>query len=186
MIRSLTYPLVAAVTALALATGPASAQKAPERPATAAAASSNATDIVFVRQMTPHHTGGVTLGKLAVSRGSDSRIRSLGKGIVAAQSRELVTLKASLKRFNATELTFAPVEARNTADMKLLRGLSADAFDRAWLDVISSHHMAAIQMAAMERAGGGNAALRSLASRIIREQSAELSRFNTLAAAKNR
>lgn len=69
-------PLVVASTLLVLA-----GALGPATDATGAASSSrNATDVVFVRQMTPHPTGGVALGRLAVERGVPGGSRPLAAG----------------------------------------------------------------------------------------------------------
>ncbi len=159
-------------TALSLSRDPGSA--------VAQSTGQNASDVVFARQMTPHHEGGVKLGRLAVDKGRDARVKRLGAGIVRIQKRELGTLKSLLSRFGARKLTFAPIMRRDAIDMARLERLSGAAFDAAWLDVISAHHAAAIQMAAMERSGGRLSRARSLSSAIVSVQSSELRQFNTI------
>lgn len=140
----------------------------------------NRTDAAFASMMLPHHLGGVELGKLAASKGVDPTIRTTGANIVRSQSGQAKTLAKMVKAFRTKASTTPEIERRNQIDMARLKAATGTDFDKRWLDVISSHHMAAIQMAQMERRGGINAAARALASKIIREQRAELSKFNTL------
>lgn len=140
----------------------------------------NGTDAAFAAMMLPHHQGGVKLGRLAASKGTTAQIRKLGRGIVSAQSREAKTLARMVKEFKTTPSTTKEIEQRAMMDMRTLSAASGSSFDRQWLNVISAHHMAAIQMAQMEQRGGTNSAAESLARKIIATQRHELAQFNTL------
>lgn len=140
----------------------------------------NGTDASFASMMLPHHQGGVKLGKMAAEKGVNADIRRLGRNIVAAQTREIRTLRRMVLQFNTRPSMAPEIERRDEIDMKKLRRASGTEFDRMWLDVISAHHMAAIQMARMEVQGGRNAAARQLARRIVAAQRRELAQFNKL------
>lgn len=140
----------------------------------------NATDTAFTSLMTPHHTGGVELGRLAVRKGVDPQVRRLGRDIVVAQSRELRTLRRMLRVFGAEPLMPEAIEERDMMGMRMLRAASGAEFDRLWLDVISGHHSAAIQMALIEVRGGRYPQATRLAREIVRTQSRELRRFTAL------
>lgn len=73
-----------------------------------------------------------------------------------------------------------PIHEREMIDMEKLRAASGTDFDRLWLDVISAHHMGAIQMAFMEENGGANEPAMKLAASIVESQSAQLDEFNAL------
>ncbi len=144
----------------------------------------NATDAAFASSMLAHHTGGVELGKLAQSRGTDPEVRRLGKGIVEEQTREMKTLEGFVRDFGAKDSTMsAAIEERGMADIAALRAASESEFDEMWLAVISGHHGAAIQMAGIEAEGGESTEARDLARSIVESQSAELMKFNQLLAA---
>ncbi len=171
-VAGLVAATVLALTLLAL-------QLRPE-PASSAAARASATDVTFVRLMTPHHLSGVKLGQMAATKGVEPKIKALGKDIVRVQSREAGKLRTLLKRFGAEPAMVKPIEDRDKADMRKLKKLTGSAFDKAWLDVISAHHSAAIQMASIERAGGSDRTARQLATGIVPQQSKELAEFNAL------
>ena len=65
-------------------------------------------------------------------------------------------------------------------DMEKLRAASGTDFDGLWLDVISAHHMGAIQMALMEENGGAYGPAVKLAASIVESQSAQMEEFNAL------
>ena len=140
----------------------------------------NSTDAAFASMMLPHHEGGVELGQMAATKAQTPQIRALGRSIAASQSRQARTLRSMVRRFDTRAMTSPEARERNRIDMRRLRAATGVAFDRMWLDVISAHHMGAIQMGEMEARGGHNAAARSLARRIVSAQRRELNRFNGL------
>lgn len=141
---------------------------------------SNQTDAAFAAAMLPHHQAGVKLGMLAAEKGINPQVRQLGKGIVEEQSRQAQTLTRLVRDFGAEEIPSPPIDQRGTMDMAALMQASDDEFDRLWLDVISAHHGAAIQMAQIESGGGQAPEAKKLAQSIIRSQSEELTQFNRL------
>ncbi len=141
----------------------------------------NQTDVAFVANMAPHHMAGVDLGRLAASKGVNAKVKSIGQAIDTTQSSELRKLNGFLKTFgDAQPQMLPPVDERGMMDTEKLAAASGPNFDRKWLDVISAHHGAAIQMAQIEVAGGQYGPAKSLAQSIISTQSRELSEFNQL------
>lgn len=140
----------------------------------------NQTDAAFASMMLPHHEGGVELGKIAAEKGTNEDVRRLGRGIVETQTREAKTLRRMVKKFKTKPSVAPETEDRDKLDMSKLESASGVEFDRLWLDVISGHHSAAIQMAQFENRGGQNAAARRLARKIIAKQRSELGQFNEL------
>ncbi|MGI8595127.1 MAG: DUF305 domain-containing protein [Solirubrobacteraceae bacterium] len=141
----------------------------------------NQTDAAFAANMLPHHEGGVKLGEMAVKKGVDPKVKSLGQDIVAAQTRESETLQGFLRDFGGVSPVMpAPIEERDMMDMKKLAAASGQEFDLLWLEVISGHHSAAIQMAEIEKTGGKSPEAKKLATSIIDTQSSELTQFSAL------
>lgn len=139
----------------------------------------NATDAVFAAMMLPHHEGGIELGDVAATKGTDPSVRRLGRAIKSEQTREAKTLRRMVRQFQTKKAKpAAEMMRRDAIDMAKLRGATGVAFDRVWLDVISGHHAGAIQMAQMEVRGGRNAAARRLARQIVATQRRELGQFN--------
>lgn len=143
---------------------------------------SSGTDAAFAASMTAHHMGGVELGQLAVDKAVDPEIKRIGQDIVDAQTSELELLESKLTELGAEASMPGPIEERDMMDMAALEAASVPEFDRLWLDVISAHHSAAIQMAEIEMAGGEDPELTELAGEIIDTQSRELTQFNELIA----
>lgn len=140
----------------------------------------NSTDAAFAAMMLPHHEGGVKLGRMADDKGQNAEIRNLGRGIFTSQARQARTLRRMVRRFGTRATMPREIMRRDEIDMSRLERATGAEFDAIWLDVISAHHVGAIQMGQMEARGGRNAAARSLARRIVAEQRRELARFNAL------
>jgi len=140
----------------------------------------NQTDVAFVANMAPHHMAGVELGRMAASKGVNAKVKSIGESIDTTQTAELGKLTGFLKTFGAQPQMLPAVDARGMLDTKKLDAASGRDFDRKWLEVISSHHGAAIQMAQIEVAGGQYGPAKALARAIIATQTRELTEFNTL------
>jgi uncharacterized protein (DUF305 family) len=62
----------------------------------------------------------------------------------------------------------------SSADMAKLEAASGKDFDRQFLQMMIVHHKGAIQMARAELAHGANPDAKALASRMIKEQQAEI------------
>lgn len=140
------------------------------------------TDAAFVASMLPHHKGGIELGRLAATKGVDADVKRLGAAIMTKQTEELATLQALASRLGTTALMVAPIEERDMRDMARLKAASGAAFDTLWLEVISGHHSAAIQMAGIEVDGGQDSESVTLAKDIVTTQTRELTEFNTIIA----
>lgn len=179
MIRTWKTPLLALTLGLALAVsgcgddgdGSAAADRA-----------YNQTDAAFAASMVHHHEGGVELGTLAAEKGVNPQVKQLGAGIVDEQERELKTLERLVRDTKTRPIMPAAIAARDKADMMALKSASGEEFDKLWLDVISAHHSAAIQMAEIEARGGKLPEATSLSKAIARSQSKELTQFNQLLA----
>lgn len=153
---------------------------APATGATANAADFNRTDAAFASMMLPHHLSGIGLGKIAAKKAQNAQIRKLGRQIASTQTREAGILRSLVSAFRTKPSSTPEIDRRDAMDMAKLRRASGAKFDRTWLDVISSHHMGAIQMAQMEKRGGTNGRALRLAGKIIVEQRSELRQFNQL------
>lgn len=143
-----------------------------------------ATDVAFVANMLPHHKGGIELGKLAETKGMDARVKKLGTAIAAKQTEELAVLQGLAQRLGSSPVMPPEVEARDKRDMAKLQALNGAAFDAAWLEVISGHHSAAIQMADIEQSAGQDTQTTALAADIVTTQRRELGEFNAIIAEK--
>ena len=57
-------------------------------------------DVAFVKMMTPHHVGAVTMAKAELAKGKDPELKKLAQSIIAAQQKEIAEMSAFLKQAN--------------------------------------------------------------------------------------
>jgi uncharacterized protein (DUF305 family) len=144
-------------------------------------------DKAFVREMIPHHEMAVDMAKLVPQHAEHAELKTFAKKVIKRQSKEIRQLDAAAKRLSVTpddamSNTNLEADAKTMAlDPKRL-GMSMDSmnlasakpFDKEFLQLMLEHHSGAILMAQAEVASGQDARLKSIASSIVTDQSAEL------------
>jgi uncharacterized protein (DUF305 family) len=173
----------AALAAVALAVAAPAAAQAKTTPA----------DRAFVREMVPHHEMAVEMAEMARMEADHRRIKTLAKSIIEDQNAEIRQLTAIRKRLNVKPLPsghdeheammrdgetlgLTMDEMGMDMDMDELEG--AKPFDKAFIDMMITHHQGAIRMARAELDRGGNAELRAIARAIVAAQKREITEMN--------
>ncbi|HWH93877.1 MAG TPA: DUF305 domain-containing protein [Baekduia sp.] len=182
--------LTAFVSVLALA-APTGALASP----TATAATANAADKAFVREMVPHHEMAVEMADMAKMDATHKAVRQLARRITKAQNAEISMMKGIAKRLGVkvesmpengtmgdqmmSDLETLGVSMDDSGmmmDMHELHG--AKPFDRKFIDMMIPHHQGAIRMARAELAKGTDSALRKIARGIVSDQAKEIRQMN--------
>jgi uncharacterized protein (DUF305 family) len=161
-------------------------------PGARAASKANAVDRAFVREMIPHHEMAVEMAQMAEMQGEHAEIKTTAAAIVKDQTAEIRSLKRIARRLgvrpakpsdheqmmrDAEALGLSMDDMGMSMDMDELDG--AKPFDRAFIDMMITHHRGAIRMARAERRTGKDAHLRKIARAIIAAQAAEIRQMNT-------
>ena len=147
-------------------------------------AAGNRTDAAFINDMVPHHESAVEMAELAQERADHPELRKLAGAIIAAQNREIETMKpieadladAHGEHMGSDDHMSGDEHSRGMGmDPQELR--DAKPFDRAFLDMMIPHHEGAITMAKEELAKGKNPTLRGLAEDIVSAQASEIAQM---------
>ncbi|MFB7247379.1 DUF305 domain-containing protein [Streptomyces populi] len=162
----------------------------PSGTASAAQGGHNAQDVSFAQGMIPHHRQAVAMAGLAASRAKSQQVKDLAAKIEQAQDPEIDTMSGWLKAWDAKVPGTSPSGTEDmpgmdhsgsampgmmsSGDMAELKGLSGDAFDKAFLHMMISHHEGAIAMAKTERAKGSYGPATTMAKSIVTSQSSEI------------
>ena len=142
-----------------------------------AGSAGNATDTAFVNDMVPHHESAVEMAELARERAEHPELRKLADDIIAAQNREIETMKS-------VKADLADGHGHMSGD-EHSRGMAMDPhelrnakpFDRAFIDMMIPHHAGAVTMAKEELDKGENPTLRGLADDIVAAQAREIAQM---------
>lgn len=161
---------------------------------TASGGSHDPQDVSFAQGMIPHHRQAVAMADLAASRAKSPQVKDLAAKIKQAQDPEITTMSGWLKAWGAQvpgdsrsgmgsmpgmDHSASPMPGMmSDQDMGRLKGLSGDAFDKAFLRMMIGHHQGAIAMAGTERAKGAYGPAKALAKSIATSQTAEITEMN--------
>ncbi|GAA2951280.1 DUF305 domain-containing protein [Microbacterium schleiferi] len=180
--------LALAVTGCASVTG--SGPGASSARSSASASAFNATDVMFVQMMIPHHAQAIEMSDTLLAKdGVDADVRELAENIKAAQQPEIDTMEGWLTAWGA-EMPGAGGMAgmghdngmMSDDDMSTLAAASGPDASRLFLEQMIVHHEGAIEMAQDELDSGSSPDVRELAEAIIIAQTAEIATMRTLLA----
>jgi uncharacterized protein (DUF305 family) len=125
----------------------------------------------YLRHMVAHHEEAVGAAR-ELARSDRSRMRSFGRDVVATQTEQVRVMRSWLATWYPGASTATPYQPM----MRDLSELSGDRLDRAFLQDMVVHHMAAVMMSQHFMAGGASEhrAVTDLARTIRDEQHAEI------------
>jgi uncharacterized protein (DUF305 family) len=184
MRRSLTTAVVVAAvlvptataTALVVSTqedgsGPASVTSLPLAGMGHGHTTESTSELAYLRHMVAHHEEAVDAAR-ALARSERPPMRRFGLSIIATQSEQIQLMRGWLASWYPSADTATPYRPM----MRDLSGLSGDQLDRAFLQDMVVHHMAAVMMSQHLLAGGASEhrAVTDLARTIRDEQRAEI------------
>ena len=175
------------------ATGPGDVESAPGT--RSAPAEVNDVDTHFIAMMTPHHEQAVRMSEVVLAvDGVSAPTRDLAQRILDGQAEEIETMLGWADAWGMDDLMqMHSVHVANgmltSEQMGSLEGL-ADAStgdpavvpeaEKAFLELMHSHHEGAIAMTQGQIEGGGHAELRDLAQVMVDVQTAEMAEIDTL------
>jgi uncharacterized protein (DUF305 family) len=144
--------------------------------------SHDAADSTFVAGMLPHHLAGIRLLDLATERTDDVRLRDLVFQMRTYHDAEIDELRRWTGQWRSSGSDHVHVLGMPTeTDFARLGVLSGEAFDRAWLGVMITHHEGALEMTQEEIGAGRNRTAIHLASVIATVQRQQIAAMEELA-----
>ena len=137
----------------------------------------NGVDRAFAADMIPHHRSAVQMAEIATRRGESQFVKDLAADIIRTQNAEIATLReqdAALAQANIRKGSLGVPDHMRGMDDDPAMLRSADAFDRAFIEMMIPHHQGAIEMARAELAKGTDPEPKALAQDIIDAQQREI------------
>ena len=162
-------------------------------------------DVLFATEMIPHHQQAVAMAALAPAHGASRPVQAVASQISAEQIPEIAQLRGMLAEWGQSAPTAAPTAApmggmpgmggggaladaapgMMTADeMTQLEAAGGPAFDRAFLQMMITHHQGALTMAKAELADGRDPDATLMAQNISDAQQASIELMQRLLAGK--
>ena len=140
-------------------------------------------DVLFATEMIPHHQQAVAMAALAPAHGASRPVQAVASQISAEQIPEIAQLRGMLAEWGQSAPTAAP--GMMTADeMTQLEAAGGPAFDRAFLQMMITHHQGALTMAKAELADGRDPDATLMAQNISDAQQASIELMQRLLAGK--
>jgi uncharacterized protein (DUF305 family) len=135
----------------------------------------------FIDAMVPHHQGAVEMAEVALENAEHPELRQLAGNIITDQQAEIERLRAIKEReFGSSEV---PIEmsSKETEMMGMMEDhamlANQEPFDKAFIDAMIPHHVAAIQMANAAIENTANEEIRELAEGIVELQQSEIAQM---------
>ncbi|MEU2157163.1 DUF305 domain-containing protein [Streptomyces sp. NPDC019396] len=153
----------------------------------------NAADLDYAQMMIVHHRQALQMTALVPGRATGDRLKGLAARIDAAQRPEIAAMDAWLKGNTAgtgggghgshgqsAHDHGAMPGMATAAQLAELRAARGTAFDTLFLKLMITHHEGAVTMAADVLSQGRNVQMAEMASEVIAQQSAEISRMRAM------
>ncbi len=142
-------------------------------------------DRMFIANMIEHHKGAVDMAKLALSNAKHQELKDMANDIITAQTKEITDMEAWQKAWgypsSSGEMMMDHSAMGMMADMgqmtEELKGLTGDAFDKAFLSSMIEHHQSAINMAYPGETNAKHYEVKELTKAIVDAQSSEIAQM---------
>ena len=144
----------------------------------------NEADTEFAQMMIVHHEGAIEMADLAIENADTDQVRTLAENISAAQGPEIEKMTSWLRAWaedmapehGGTDHGGMQMDGMSQEEaMAELRSLSGAEFDGRFLELMTEHHLGAVEMAQSELENGENPQALQLAEQIIQDQQSEIS-----------
>jgi uncharacterized protein (DUF305 family) len=172
------FALVAAVLLTACNQGGGDQGSAP------ATAAPNHADVTFTQNMIPHHQQAIETAKLVDAHTKRPQLHTLADAIAVSQGQEVTLMQGWLQDWGKSATPQGMDHGAmhmpgmmSEAEMRQLMATRNQDFDLAFVDLMSTHHQGAIDMATTELRDGSLPKVKRLAQQIIDAQQAEIDQF---------
>jgi uncharacterized protein (DUF305 family) len=167
--------------------------KMTQMPVSAPGAAQQPYDLQFIDTMIVHHEGAITMSQMVLSKSQRPELTDFAQKIIDDQSTEIAQLKQwrdewyagkpSAVNMDMPGMTNEGMKMMTGEHMKKMDEMKPAHLDSHFLDMMSSHHEGAIDMAKQALTKAEHPEIKDLAKRIISAQSAEIKQMDAWAKA---
>ena len=142
-------------------------------------------DKMFIANMIAHHQGAVDMANLALTSAKHQELKDMANTIITAQTKEISDMQSWQTAWGYPASSGSMMEDHSAMGMMndmagmtdKLKGLSGDAFDKAFLSSMIEHHQSAINMAYPGQENAQHQEVKTLTVAIVDAQSKEIAQM---------
>jgi uncharacterized protein (DUF305 family) len=140
-------------------------------------------DADFASMMIMHHQAAIDMSEVEVDKGTDAQIKSMAQTIITAQKAEIAHLETFVKNYKKRETKVGNVGMDNLSKsmedmMDKMHNLPMTGnADKDFVVTMIVHHESAVAMAEDELKYGKQAPLKTMAHKVISDQTKEITDF---------
>ncbi len=142
-------------------------------------------DRMFLANMIAHHQGAVDMANLALTNAKHQEIKDMANNIISAQTKEISDMQSWQTAWGYPASSGSMMEDHSAMGMMndmagmtdKLKGLTGDAFDKAFLSSMIEHHQSAINMAYPGQTNAQHNEVKALTIAIVDAQSKEIAQM---------
>ena len=142
-------------------------------------------DRMFLANMIAHHQGAVDMANLALTSAKHQEIKDMANNIISAQTKEIGDMQSWQTAWGYPASSGSMMEDHSSMGMMndmagmtdKLKGLTGDAFDKAFLSSMIEHHQSAINMAYPGQTNAKHNEVKTLTIAIVDAQSKEIAQM---------
>ena len=142
-------------------------------------------DRMFLANMIAHHQGAVDMANLALTSAKHQEIKDMANNIISAQTKEIGDMQNWQTAWGYPASSGSMMEGHSSMGMMndmagmtdKLKGLTGDAFDKAFLSSMIEHHQSAINMAYPGQTNAQHEEVKTLTKAIVDAQSKEIAQM---------
>lgn len=142
-------------------------------------------DRTFIANMIAHHQGAVDMANLALTSAKHQEIKDMANNIISAQTKEIGDMQGWQTTWGYPASNGEMMMDHSAMGMmddmagmtEKLKGLTGDAFDKAFLSSMIEHHQSAINMAYPGQTNAQHEEVKTLTKAIVDAQSKEIAQM---------
>jgi uncharacterized protein (DUF305 family) len=135
-------------------------------------------EIDFMKMMIDHHGKAAETSALCLSRASHAELLEMCSSIKKTQEAEIAKMQSWLKAWYGESKQPEMVE-HDKADMEHMASLSGAEFEKQFMEMMSGHHMIAVEQAAPCLVRSSHGELLSLCTSIVQSQAKEIKQMRS-------
>lgn len=144
-------------------------------------------DLQFLDTMIAHHQGAIEMAQMAVQKTQNSELKRFAQNIIDDQQKEIAEMKGWREKWYAGKPPAVNMEMPGMRDsmrmmtsdsMKKMEAATGKDFDVLFLEMMTPHHVGAIQMAKDGLTRAEHSEIKQISGSIIREQEKEIAQMN--------